>query len=39
MWAAAREEGTQIYWDSCDLNNATMVDHKCNVMEDLEDLR
>ena len=36
MWALSRNEGTQIWWDNCDLSNATMVDHKCNVMEDLE---
>ena len=38
VWAATRDEGTQIWWDNCDLSNKTMVDHKCNVVEDLEEL-
>ena len=39
MWAAARDLGTQIYWDNCDItDNDTFVDHKCNIIEDEEKL-
>ena len=35
VYAAARDLGTQIYWDECD--NSTIdafVDHKCNIIQD-----
>eukprot|EP00095_Tigriopus_kingsejongensis_P007120 maker-scaffold303_size215788-snap-gene-1.14 protein:Tk07120 transcript:maker-scaffold303_size215788-snap-gene-1.14-mRNA-1 annotation:"GL12734" len=36
VWAAVRELGTTVYWDGCDFNNETFVDHRCNVLDDLE---
>ena len=39
MYASARDLGTQIYWDNCDItDNDTFVDHKCNIIEDEEKL-
>lgn len=38
VWAATRELGTEIYWESCDFTEGSFVDHKCNVLEDLEEL-
>ena len=37
VWAAARDLGTQIYWDGCDLSNEDTdisIDHKCSVIEE-----
>ena len=30
--------GTEIYLEGCDLTDAHFVDHKCNILEDEEDL-
>ena len=39
VWASARDLGTEIYWDECDVStNETFIDHKCNVIEDEEKL-
>ena len=36
VWASARDLGTQIYWDECDIREEKFIDTKCNVIEDEE---
>jgi len=38
VWASARELGTEINFDGCDLTEEHFVNHKCNTLEDLEEL-
>lgn len=38
VWAAVRTTGTELWLEACELDNATLIDHKCNTMEDLKEL-
>lgn len=38
VMAATRELGTEIYWEGCDFSEGHFIDHKCNTLEDTEDL-
>ena len=36
VWAAVRDLGTTIWWDSCDFHEDSFINHTCNTLEDVE---